>query len=253
MYSQRVLATSMSPVILAVDTSGMCGTIAIRRDGELLEERELEQSRRRHAQTLISEVKELLDAHELAAVDVGIVAVSHGPGSFTGLRVGIVFAKTFAYVTGCRIVAVDTLQVVAESVTSKISPGINRLHVVSDAQREQLFVSDFRRADTGFWVASGPIDIVDCNQWMNSAADQASSEFAVLGPGLVKVAEDLPESVTRLPEEMWTPRASSVAAIAQRLALDNQFADPFELEPFYLRKSSAEEKREARLAAEASG
>jgi tRNA threonylcarbamoyladenosine biosynthesis protein TsaB len=241
----------MSPVILAVDTSGMCGTIAIRRDGGLLEERELEQSRRRHAQTLISEVKELLDAHELASVDVGIVAVSHGPGSFTGLRVGIVFAKTFAYVTGCRIVAVDTLQAVAESVTGENPPGINRLHVVSDAQREQLFVSDFRRADTGFWVASGPIDIVDCDQWMNSAADQASSEFAVLGPGLVKVADELPESVTRLPEELWTPRASSVAAIAERLAADDQFADPFELEPFYLRKSSAEEKRETKLAAEA--
>ena len=55
----------MSPVILAGDTSGMCGTIALQRDGELLEERELEQSRRRHAQTLISEVQELLQDHEL--------------------------------------------------------------------------------------------------------------------------------------------------------------------------------------------
>ena len=104
----------MLPVILAVDTSGMCGTIALRRDGELLAERELEQSRRRHAQTLISEVKELLDAHGLVSADVDIAAVSHGPGSFTGLRVGIVFAKTLAYVTGCRIAAVDTLQAIAE-------------------------------------------------------------------------------------------------------------------------------------------
>ena len=108
----------MSPVILAVDTSGMCGTIALQRDGELLEERELEQSRRRHAQTLISEVQELLQDHELGSSTVEIVAVSHGPGSFTGLRVGIVFAKTFAYATGCSIVAVDTLQAVAESVAS---------------------------------------------------------------------------------------------------------------------------------------
>jgi tRNA threonylcarbamoyladenosine biosynthesis protein TsaB len=241
----------MSPVILAVDTSGMCGTIALRRNGELLEERELEQSRRRHAQTLISEIKEILDAHELASADVGIVAVSHGPGSFTGLRVGIVFAKTLAYVTGCRIAAVDTLQAIAESVTSETFSEINRLHVVSDAQREQLFVSDFRRAETGFWEASGPIDIVDCDGWLNSAANQAGSEFAVIGPGLAKVADGLPESVRCLPEEMWTPRAANVAAIAERLAADNQFADPFELEPFYLRKSSAEEKREAKLEAAA--
>ena len=241
----------MLPVILAVDTSGMCGTIALRRDGELLAERELEQSRRRHAQTLISEVKELLDAHGLVSADVDIAAVSHGPGSFTGLRVGIVFAKTFAYVTGSRIVAVDTLQAIAESVTSEASPEINRLHVVSDAQREQLFVSDFSRTDTGFWESSGPIRIVDCDQWLKSAADQASSEFATVGPGLAKLVDDLPESIGCLPEEMWTSRASNVAAIAERLAADNQFADPFELEPFYLRKSSAEEKRDAKLAAEA--
>lgn len=241
----------MSPVILAVDTSGMCGTIALRRDGKLLEERELEQSRRRHAQTLISEIQELLRAHKLASTDVGIVAVSHGPGSFTGLRVGIVFAKTFAYATGCTIVAVDTLQAVAESVNGEAFSNLARIQVVSDAQREQLFVSEFHRKPGGCWEVTGPIDIVDCEQWLSWASDLASSEFAVIGPGLTKVAGDLSDSVRCPPEEMWTPRAANVAVIAQRMAEQNQFADPFELEPFYLRKSSAEEKREAKLAAEA--
>lgn len=240
----------MPPVILAVDTSGMCGTLAIRRDGKLLEERELEQSRRRHAQTLISEVQELLHAHEVASTDVEVVAVSHGPGSFTGLRVGIVFAKTFAYATGCQIVAVDTLQAVAEAVTGDEFRGIARLQVVSDAQREQLFVSDFQRTPDGWWAAAGPIDIVDCEAWQNQAAELASSEFAVSGPGLVKVADELSHSVVQLPKQMWTPRAANVAAIAERHAREGQFADAFELEPFYLRKSSAEEKREAKLAAE---
>lgn len=242
----------MSPVILAVDTSGMCGTLALRRDGKLLEERELEQSRRRHAQTLISEVQELFNGHELTSSDIEIVAVSHGPGSFTGLRVGIVFAKTFAYATGCSVVAVDTLQAVAEAAVGEAFGEITRLQVVSDAQREQLFVSDFHRDACGFWQSAGPIEIVDCESWQNQAAELASSQFAVSGPGLVKVADDLAESVIRLPEELWTPRAASVAAIAERLAAEGQVVDPFELEPFYLRKSSAEEKREAKLAAEAS-
>jgi tRNA threonylcarbamoyladenosine biosynthesis protein TsaB len=241
----------MPPVILAVDTSGMCGTLALRRDGQLLEERELEQSRRRHAQTLICEIQQLLRAHELASADIGVVAVSHGPGSFTGLRVGIVFAKTFAYATGCSIVAVDTLQAVAEAVSNDEFRGLTRLQVVSDAQREQLFVSDFHRTPDGWWKAAGPIDIVDCEAWRDRAAELASSEFAVSGPGLVKVAEELPPTVVQLPEEMWTPRAANVAAIAERLAAESQFANAFELEPFYLRKSSAEEKREAKLTAEA--
>ena len=145
----------------------MCGTLALRRDGKLLEERELEQSRRRHAQTLISEVHELLQAHDLTSKDVGIVAASHGPGSFTGLRVGIVFAKTFAYATGCRIVAVNTLQAVADAATGDEFAEITRLQVVSDAQREQLFVSDFHRTAGGLWQSAGPIDIVDCEAWLN--------------------------------------------------------------------------------------
>lgn len=240
----------MSPVILAVDTSGMCGTLALRRDGQLLEERELEQSRRRHAQTLISEVQELLQTHNVSSADIGVVAVSHGPGSFTGLRVGIVFAKTFAYATGCQIVAVDTLQAVAEAVSGDEFRDIARLQVVSDAQREQLFVSDFQRTPDGWWAATGPINIVDCEAWQNQATELASAEFAVSGPGLVKVADDLSQSVHQLPKEMWTPRAANVAAIAERLAATDQFADAFDLEPFYLRKSSAEEKREAKLAAE---
>ncbi|MFT5095907.1 MAG: tRNA A37 threonylcarbamoyladenosine modification protein TsaB [Porticoccaceae bacterium] len=155
--------------------------------------------------------------------------------------------------------AVDTLQAVAEAVSGDEGVsgdefrGITRLQVVSDAQREQLFVSDFHRSPDGDWEAARPIDIVDCEAWRNQAAELASSEFAVSGPGLVKVADDLSQSVHQLPEAMWTPRAANVAAIAERLAADGQFADAFELEPFYLRKSSAEEKREAKLAAEASG
>lgn len=241
----------MSPVILAVDTSGMCGTIALRRDGELLEERELEQSRRRHAQTLISEIHGLMSEHQLASTDIDVIAVSHGPGSFTGLRVGIVFAKTFAYVTGCRIVAVDTLQTIAAAVTGDEFPAINRLHVISDAQREQLFVCELRRTPDGTWDAAGQIEIVDCKAWCHDADRLASSEFAVTGPALAKVAGDLSPAVCRLPEPMWTPRAANVARIAERLVEKNNFADPFGLEPFYLRKSSAEEKREAKLAAEA--
>ncbi|MDA1163048.1 MAG: tRNA (adenosine(37)-N6)-threonylcarbamoyltransferase complex dimerization subunit type 1 TsaB [Planctomycetota bacterium] len=237
----------MPIVILAVDTSGMCGTLALQRDGILIAERELEQSRRRHAQTLIREVQELLQSNQLTPRDVGIIAVSHGPGSFTGLRVGIVFAKTFAYVTGCSVVAVDTLQAVAAAVTDETFSEINQLQVVSDAQREQLFVSRFQREPDDWWQSIGPIDIVDCDAWCSEAALKASKNFAVAGTGLTKVADDLQPSVQRLPEEMWIPRAAQVARIGERLAAHGQFADPFELEPFYLRKSSAEEKREAAM------
>ncbi|MFN5976898.1 MAG: tRNA (adenosine(37)-N6)-threonylcarbamoyltransferase complex dimerization subunit type 1 TsaB, partial [Planctomyces sp.] len=83
-------------MLLAVETSGMTGSLALSADGQLLSERVLESEGRRHAQTLVSEVGLLLSGQGLTVGDLSAVAVSIGPGSFTGLRVGLVFAKTLA-------------------------------------------------------------------------------------------------------------------------------------------------------------
>lgn len=109
---------------LGIDTSGLGGSIAIARDGNCLAERALSRTGRRHARTLVAELKALFDDTRLRPHDCNTVAVSIGPGSFTGLRVGVVCAKTFAYATRCTLVAVDThLAVAAASrTTSRKSP-----------------------------------------------------------------------------------------------------------------------------------
>jgi len=241
----------MPPAILAIDTSGLSGTVALRRGGELVEERELERLKRRHAQTLIPEVHSLLAGHQLAPTEIDVVGVSQGPGSFTGLRVGVVFAKTFAFATGCRLVAVDTLAAVADSVPDEADGDIRSLSIISDAQREQLFVEDFDRhrgdaGEPGVWQSTGPIRIVDIDEWVAEASRQTDESFAVGGPALTKLSPELPDSIRQLPEAKWTPRAAQVARLTERKADAGEFADPVGLEPFYLRKSAAEEKREAR-------
>ncbi len=233
----------MASVTLGIETSGLNGLVALHRDGVLLEERELEQTRRRHAQTLIVELQTLLKNHELAPTDVGLVGVSWGPGSFTGLRVGIVVAKTFAYATGCQLAAVDTFAAIAEAADDTVTS----LSVVSDAQREQLFVGEFvRNTATGQLDRPSAISIVDAEAWRESIRDRAMPNFAIAGPVLTRLQDSLPPEVRRLAEPAWQPRATAVAAIAERLAATKQLADAFDLEPFYLRKSSAEEKRDAR-------
>jgi tRNA threonylcarbamoyladenosine biosynthesis protein TsaB len=234
----------MTSVTLGIETSGLAGLVALRRGGVLLEERELEHTRRRHAQTLILELQTLLRNHDVSPVDVDIVGVSHGPGSFTGLRVGIVVAKTFAFAADCRLVAVDTFAAIAEVADESVTS----LSVVSDAQRRQLFVGEFVRNETSrLFERPSVISIADADAWCESLADRAAPHFAVAGPVLSRLQESIPTEVRQLPEPDWQPKAASVAAIADRLAAEGQFADPFDLEPFYLRKSSAEEKRDARL------
>lgn len=127
--------------VLGIETSGLEGSIALLRDHECLGELWLNQHGRRHAQSLVFEIGELLQQHGLKPPDVDLVSVSRGPGSFTGLRVGMVCAKTFAYATGSRFISIDTFMAIANNVPSTI----NRVHVIEDAQREDLFAAEYVR------------------------------------------------------------------------------------------------------------
>src|SRR5690606_11422639 len=128
----------------------------------LLGERDLSRAGQRHARTLVPELRDLLAGHSLAAHDVQTVAVSIGPGSFTGLRVGVVCAKTWAYATGARLVAVDTLLAVAQ----QAGDAVQRLQVVSDAQRNELFVGRFERTAEGIWGRHEEIAILSVEEWV---------------------------------------------------------------------------------------
>lgn len=226
--------------ILGVETSGVHGLIALRRGTDFCVERELDRARRRHAQTLISEVQTLLTDQNLTPRDIRRVAVSIGPGSFTGLRVGVVFAMTFAFSTGCELVPVDTLAAIAESAPADI----REIMTVVDAMRAELFVGHFRRSDAGSWERIGEIRIVTVEAWLAEITAKAGAGFAVSGPGLLKVRAEIPDSVTVLPEDLWAPRATHIAAMAESLPSLRSVAEIGALEPFYLRKSAAEEKQD---------
>src|SRR6516225_1540671 len=100
------------PRLLIVETSGRVGQVALALGDRLLRERRLDETRR-HARDLAPAVAELLNAESWTPRDVHGVVVGHGPGSYTGLRVGIMAAKVFAYATGAALIAVDTFAAIA--------------------------------------------------------------------------------------------------------------------------------------------
>lgn len=219
--------------ILAVDTSGLEGSVALSDDRALLEERQLPVEGRRHAQTLVSAADELLKAHSLQPNDIGAVAVSVGPGSFTGLRVGVVFAKTFAWANQAQLLAVDTLRAVAQQVDSA-SPFVT---VISDAQRQEVFVSTYQ------WDSQANIrtelEAVRI-QPVASLAASVSQDTIWAGPGLSKFGEHL--TAERLADEsVWQPRAATIAELGSVMLQQNQIANIHTLEPVYIRRSYAEE------------
>jgi tRNA threonylcarbamoyladenosine biosynthesis protein TsaB len=223
----------VSLLTLAVETSGLIGAVALRRDGETIETLTLQQPGRRHAQTLVSEVAALLRRSNLTAKQLQVVAVSIGPGSFTGLRVGVVFAKTLAYAVGCRLIAVDTFRAIAAACPRDTTDVL----VVSDAQRGDLFVGRFRRPDTTTGhtlpIRQGEITIESAETFCLRAG-----ETLVSGPA----AMTLPPKFRMLASEFHQPRAELIAALGEQQALAGEQSDLWELEPFYLRRSAAEEK-----------
>jgi len=227
--------------ILAVETSHRTGSVAIAEDGELLAERDLS-SAQRNAQSLVPAARDLLAEFDLQPQEVGLLALPAGPGSFTGLRVGVTFAKTFAYVCGAEVLALDTLQVIAEQVAE---PGPEPLHVVMDAQRRELFAAAFQFGKPEEyrlrWKRLTATKIVSADQWITHLPSGAT----VTGPGLRRLQDRLPAGVNVAPEADWPPRAGSVVRVAYHHFLADQRTDPWRLVPNYFRKSAAEEKRDA--------
>ncbi len=223
----------MSLLTLGVETSGLIGAVVLRRDGETIESVTLQQAGRRHAQTLVSEVEALLRRANLTATQLQVVAVSIGPGSFSGLRVGVVFAKTLAYAVGCRLIAVDTFRAIAAA-----SPrDITEVFVASDAQRGELFVGRYFCADSAS-VSTSPIRQGDITIESADTFYRRAGGIAVSGPS----AAILPPTLQVLAPEFHLPRAEYIAALGEQQALAGEQSDLWGLEPFYLRRSAAEEK-----------
>jgi len=236
----------VASVTLGIETSGRSGRIAIRIDSSNREERELSQAGRRHAQTLVLEIQKLLLECGLAPGDIDLVAVSEGPGSFTGLRVGVVCAKTLAWANSARLVLVDTLLAIA--VESPVD--VSHIDVVSDAQRGDLFVASYDRqegsdhASKTAWCRRGDVQVIPAEEWISSLVGKAGQGFVVTGPGLSGAGDLLSEEIRQLERDHPEPAAATIAELGEAMAAQGELADPMTVEPFYLRKSAAEEKRD---------
>ncbi len=216
-------------IVLAVETSGVEASLALADEDGLIVERRLTASGRRHAQALVADADAVLREQGLTPSRIGAVGVSIGPGSFTGLRVGVVFAKTLAWVNGVPLIAVDTLRAIAH----RQPPSADPVQVVVEAQRSELFVGEYVfQPELRIWSRTGEIRIL--------RPDQLTSAFAVTGPGLVRFAALL--SGFRLADEaLWQPRASDVARLTLWQLARGETAVPHALEPLYIRRSYAEE------------
>jgi len=227
------------PRALAIETSGRVGSIALWADGAIVSEATFPYGLR-NAAAIQTIIQSQCQSAGWKPADVDHVYVSAGPGSFTGLRIGITLAKTLAFSLGLKVVAVPTVRALAANAPQEARHVI----IVLDAKRQQVYAARFERQGAQ-WIEREPAQLADL------AAILARSPRPVwlLGEGIAYHRQAIAaggEGVVVAPQELWRARAGAVAEIGAEMAAAGQFADPYTLVPQYIRRPEAEEKWEAR-------
>jgi len=222
--------------ILAVETSGLLGGIALAEGPNLVAEVRLSE-RLHHARDLLVTMREACAEADWSPRGIDLVAVSIGPGSFTGLRIAVTLAKVMAWDAGTRVAAVPTLPALAENAPADRP----RVCTVLDAKRYGLYTSVFeRRADGTLAEVLGPTCLAP-----EELAGRLAADTFVLGRGIA-VAQDALGRFDLAPEALWDVRPAAIARTGLAMAERGELADPMHLEPVYLRRPEAEELWERR-------
>ncbi len=220
--------------ILAIETSGRDATLAMLEGGDGGAARLVLEvavtGPERTAQFLAPRLNDLLQESGWPATSIQLVSVTVGPGSFTGLRIGVTTAKTLAYAVGAEVIGVNTLAVIARQAPQ----ADGRLWVVMDAQRQELFAAKFDAERK----LIGETRILSQSEWL-SALEPGDQ---VTGPGLRRLQSELPTSVEVVDEAKWQPLATAVGQLGWHEYQAGRRDDLWKLLPQYYRPSAAEEK-----------
>lgn len=181
----------------------------------------------------------LLPAIERTLADAGVnrgqvegLAVSQGPGGFTGLRIGIATAAAWARATGLPLVGISTLEALAATTSA---PGL--VLPVLDAKRGEVAAALFRREDDRHLLRLREDAVLPPEKLSELAP--AGELVLLLGDGLARWAGAITQALPHArpaPPALWTPRAALVAALGRERLLAGQREDPYRLAPVYGRR-----------------
>jgi len=233
------------PLVLAVETSGRMGSVAIAVGEHMLAESAFS-GPMRHSSEVFPAICSLLNRFAQKTKDIEHIYISVGPGSFTGLRIAVSMAKIMHLANNAKIVAVDTLNVIAANADDYMRQeniDIEHIAVILDAKRSQFFTSVYQHTSDNIWKKSLPDSLMTASQFLDRFSKKEKPVW-LLGEGLVYYSDKFKaEGIYFLDESYWTPRAEKVHMLGWKMACAGQFADPLTLQPKYLRKPEVTEKR----------
>lgn len=229
-------------LLLAIETSSRHSSVALHDGQKILGQQSFEHGLQ-NAARILPLIDGMCRGLGIAPRELSHVAVSIGPGSFTGLRIGVTLAKTVCFATGAKLVAVPTLPAIASNAAGQST----YIMPILDAKRDQVFAAVYR-------CTGHALDEIQAPQLASLAEMLKSvpSPLLILGEGLNYHRQHIEASVHNAQirmagEELWYPRATTIASLALQLIEKGALANPFALTPLYIRKPEAQERMEAGL------
>ena len=221
--------------VLAIETATIAGSVAICDDTAGLIGEVKINVRIAHAERLMPSIIWLLESSRISIEEIDAFAISIGPGSFTGLRIGLSTVKGFAYATKKPVVAVPTLDAFARTVpfsAYQICP-------LLDARKDEVFAGLYKWNEQNIIKimperAVRPVDLLK----------EISEKTVFIGDGIIRYGDLMKEicGVRAIfpPLSIMSPSAATVGEVAFEKIKQGDLADPVSLTPFYIRKSEAE-------------
>lgn len=233
-------------MVLALETATIVSGVAVATEERLLAE--VTAARLTHSETLQPHIELALEMAGVSRAEVEAVSVSLGPGSFTGLRIGLAAAKAMAYAWNVPLLGVPTLAALAAQFPV---PGARVVSLI-DAQKGSAYMAAYEWGEDGLIEREGAAIY---------SLDEVLARCAAM-PGLVLLAgdiaqkklakrDDLPSNVRLAPPDMILPRAAAVARLGIKQLKSGDAGSVMAMEPIYIRRSEAEvlwEKRQKKAA-----
>jgi tRNA threonylcarbamoyladenosine biosynthesis protein TsaB len=224
-------------IILAIETSGETASVAVCDEAGALAVHRFGKGAR-HARNVMPAIDDVIRRAGLSKQRVDAVAVSAGPGSFTGLRVGITCAKTLAWALGWRAVAVPSLEVLVRNVDPAVHGGCRHVCPIFDARRRKVYATLFEW-DEARWADKTGVLLTEPRE----LAERLTAGTLVFGTGVRAYPEVLSEGKFTVGEpELEAARAEAAAQLGLELLGECKDVDPMALVPQYYRLTEPEEK-----------
>jgi tRNA threonylcarbamoyladenosine biosynthesis protein TsaB len=235
--------------VFAIETSTMLGGVAIIDDASGLIAEVRLNIRATHSERLMPGIDHLMKQSAIELSDIDVFAISIGPGSFTGLRIGLSTVKGFSFATGKPIVAVPTLEALAWNFPFCKYPVCTML----DARKKEVYAALFRWEGRGFirLINETSLKTDRLLEGIKEIIGKGEREFSddktiFSGEGAIlykdKIMELMGEGAVFPPLDKTIPSPTNVAYLGMQKALRGEFSDPINLIPFYIRRSEAEMK-----------